>query len=94
MILHLHHCQFCSLSRAAGLAPSSIQTYMSGIRQLQISHGLKDPEIHQMPRLCQVMRGRTRKVMKKPHEPGYPSHHLSSERCEKAGLTRICHKPL
>jgi len=50
-------CYFVACLGQQGLAHSSIQTYLSGIRQLQISHGLKNPEIHQMPRLRQVMRG-------------------------------------
>ena len=40
-----------------GLAHTSIRTYLSGVRQLQISHGFKDPGIDQMPRLRQILRG-------------------------------------
>jgi len=40
-----------------GLAHTSIRTYLSGVRQIQISHGFKDPGIDQMPRLRQVLRG-------------------------------------
>ena len=50
-------CYFVACLGQQGLAHSSIQTYLSGVRQLQISHGFKDPEISQMPRLCQVLRG-------------------------------------
>ena len=50
-------CYFVACLGQQGLAHSSIQTYLSGIRQLQISHGWNDPEINKMPRLRQVMRG-------------------------------------
>ena len=40
-----------------GLAHTSIRTYLSGVRQLQIAHGWKDPGIDQMPRLRQVLKG-------------------------------------
>jgi len=50
-------CYFVACLGQQGLTHSSIQTYLSGVRQLQISHGFKDPEISQMPRLHQVLRG-------------------------------------
>ena len=40
-----------------GLAHTSIRTYLSGVRQLQIAHGLEDPKIDQMPRLRQMLKG-------------------------------------
>ena len=40
-----------------GLAHSSISSYLSGIRQVQISHGFGDPHLDQMACLCQVLKG-------------------------------------
>ena len=40
-----------------GLAHSSISTYLSGIRQVQISHGFGDPHLDQMSCLQQVLKG-------------------------------------
>ena len=40
-----------------GLAGSSIRTYLSGIRQLQVAAGFQDPHLDQMPRLSQVLKG-------------------------------------
>ena len=40
-----------------GLAHTTIKTYLSGVRQLQIAHGFKDPCIDQMPRLRQILKG-------------------------------------
>ena len=50
-------CYFVACLGQQGLAHSSIQTNLSGIRKLQISHGFNDPEINKMPRLRQVLRG-------------------------------------
>jgi len=36
---------------------STIKTYLSGVRQLQIAHGGIDPGIDKVPRLQQVLRG-------------------------------------
>ena len=40
-----------------GLAASSIHTYQSGIRQLQIASGHSDPHIDHMLRLQQILKG-------------------------------------
>ena len=40
-----------------GLAHSSTSTYLSGIRQIQISHGFGDPNLDQMSCLQQVLKG-------------------------------------
>ena len=40
-----------------GLAHSSIRTYLSGVRQLQIAHGFKDINYNEMPRLWQIIKG-------------------------------------
>ena len=40
-----------------GLAHSSISTYLSGIRQVQIFHGFGDPYLDQMVCLHQVLKG-------------------------------------
>lgn len=50
-------CYFVACLGQQGLAHSSIRTYLSGIRQLQIAHGFKDPAIDQMPRLHQILKG-------------------------------------
>ena len=34
-------------------ADTSITSYLSGVRQLQVAHGWNDPGISLMPRLCQ-----------------------------------------
>ena len=50
-------CYFSACLGQQGLAHSTIRTYISGIRQLQIAHGLPEPKLDSMPRLCQVLRG-------------------------------------
>ena len=61
-----------------GLAHSSIRTYLSGVRQIQIANGYPDPHIDQMPRLRQVLKsvkiqaGRTGKIPR-PRLPITPS---------------------
>ena len=50
-------CYFSACLGQQGLAHSTIQTYISGIRQLQIAHGLPEPKLDSMPRLRQVLRG-------------------------------------
>jgi len=50
-------CYFVACMGQEGLACSSIRTYLSGIRQLQLAAGFHDPHIDQMPRLSQVLRG-------------------------------------
>ena len=40
-----------------GLAHTTIKTYMSGVRQLQIAHGGSYPNIEKIPRLHQILRG-------------------------------------
>ena len=40
-----------------GLASSTIRTYLSGVRQIQIAAGFPDPHIDHMPRLRQVLKG-------------------------------------
>ena len=49
-------CYFVACMGQEGLACSSIRTYLSGIRQLQIAAGFHDPHIDQMPRLNQVLK--------------------------------------
>ena len=39
------------------MAHSTIRTYLSGVRQIQIARGFPDPHIDQMPRLRQVLKG-------------------------------------
>ena len=50
-------CYFVACLGQQGLAHTSIRTYLSGVRQLQIAHGFKNPEIDQMPRLRQILKG-------------------------------------
>ena len=50
-------CYFVACLGPQGLAHSSIQMYLSGIRQLSISYGFNDLEINRMLHLCQVLRG-------------------------------------
>ena len=50
-------CYFVACLGQQGLAHTSIRTYLSGVQQLQIAHGFKDPGIDQMPRLKQILRG-------------------------------------
>ena len=50
-------CYFVACLGQQGLAHTSIRTYLSGIRQVQIAHGFQDPAIDQMPRLRQILKG-------------------------------------
>ena len=50
-------CYFVACLGQQGLAHTTIKTYLSGIRQLQVAHGFKDPCIDQMPRLRQILKG-------------------------------------
>ena len=47
-------CYFVTCLVQHGPSDSTIRTYLSGIRQLQISYGLQEPLINQMPRLHQT----------------------------------------
>jgi len=40
-----------------GLVHSTIKTYLSGMRQMQVAMGLGDPDLSQMLRLRQVLKG-------------------------------------
>ena len=50
-------CYFAACLGQEGLAYSSIRTYLSGVRQVQIAAGYPDPSINQIPRLRQVIKG-------------------------------------
>ena len=50
-------CYFAACLGQEGLASSTIRTYLSGIRQVQIAAGFPDPLIDHMPRLRQVLKG-------------------------------------
>ena len=50
-------CYYVACLGQQGLAHTSIRTYLSGVRQLQIAHGLEDPKIDQMSRLRQILKG-------------------------------------
>ena len=48
-----------------GLALATINTYLSGVRQVQIGGGLPDPNLHAMPRLLrgvEIMWGKTQRL--------------------------------
>ena len=50
-------CYYVACLGQQGLAHSSIRTYLSGVRQLQIAHGFKDINYDEMPRLWQIIKG-------------------------------------
>ena len=50
-------CYFVTWLGQEGLQHSTIHTYLSGVRQIQIAHGFPDPKFDNMPRLCQILRG-------------------------------------
>ena len=50
-------CYFTACLGQQGLAHSTIRTYISGIKQLQIAHGLPEPKVNTMSRLRQVLKG-------------------------------------
>ena len=50
-------CYFVTCLAQQGLSDGTIRTYLSGVRQLQISHGFQDPNINQIPRLRQILKG-------------------------------------
>ena len=50
-------CYFAACLGQEGLASSTIWTYLSGVRQIQIAASFPDPLIDHMPRLCQVLKG-------------------------------------
>ena len=50
-------CYYVACLVQEGLAHTTIKTYLSGVRQMQIAHGFPDPLVHSMPRLRQIIRG-------------------------------------
>jgi len=50
-------CYFVAFLGQQGLAHSMICTYLSGVRQLQISHGFPELSLDRMPRLKQILKG-------------------------------------
>ena len=50
-------CYFTACLGQQGLTHSTIRTYISGIRQLQIAHGFPEPKVDTRPRLRQVLQG-------------------------------------
>ena len=50
-------CYYVACLGQQGLAHASIKTYLSGVRQLQISLGFPEPGFQAMPRLRQVLKG-------------------------------------
>ena len=50
-------CYFVASLGQQGLTHTTIRTYSSEIRQLQITHDFQDPVIDQMPRLRQILKG-------------------------------------
>ena len=62
-------CYFVTCLGQQGLAHSSISTYLSGIRQVQISHGFGDPHLDQMSCLRQILKGVRVEVGKEGRAP-------------------------
>ena len=50
-------CYFVTWLGQEGLQHSTIRTYLSGIRQIQIAHGFPDPKFDSLPRLRQIVQG-------------------------------------
>ena len=50
-------CYFVTYLGQKNLAHSTIRTYLSGVRQAQISQGFHDPHMQAMPRLQRVLKG-------------------------------------
>lgn len=50
-------CYFTACLGQQGISHNTIKTYLSGIRQIQISHGFSDPKMDHMPRLRQILKG-------------------------------------
>ena len=50
-------CYYVACLGQQGLAHTSIRTYLSGVRQLQIAHGFHDFNFDEMPRLRQIIKG-------------------------------------
>ena len=50
-------CYFIACMGQQGLAHSTICTYLSGVRQLQISNGFPELSFDKMPRLQQILKG-------------------------------------
>ena len=50
-------CYYVACLGQQGLAHSSIKTYLSGVRQLQIAHGFQDFNFDSLPRLRQIIKG-------------------------------------
>ena len=63
-------CYFSACLAQQGLAHSTIRTYLSGIRQLQIVQGLPESKTDSMPRLRQVLRG----ILLDHSKHGKPTH--------------------
>ena len=71
-------CYFVACLGQQGLTAATIKTYLLGVRQMQIAGGSLDPNIHQLPWLCQVIRGvelmrSSRGLTKTPRLPITPS---------------------
>ena len=50
-------CYFAACLAQEGFAHSTIRTYLCGVHQIQIARGFPDPQIDQMPRLRQALKG-------------------------------------
>ena len=50
-------CYYVACLGQEGLSAATIKTYLSGVRQVQISQGFPEPHLAAMPRLQQVLRG-------------------------------------
>ena len=50
-------CYFTACLGQQSISHNTIRTYLSGIQQIQIARGFKDPHTEHMPRLRQVLKG-------------------------------------
>ena len=50
-------CYYVTWLGQKGLQYSTIRTYLSGVRQIQIAHGFPDPKFDGIPNLCQILQG-------------------------------------
>lgn len=50
-------CYYAACLGQEGLTHGTIKSYLSGVRQLQITHGFPDPKVQSMPRLQQIIKG-------------------------------------
>ena len=65
-------CRFVAFLQVEGLRHSTVKSYLSAVRHLQISQALGDPRMDTMPRLELVVRGLKREQAGIPPKPRLP----------------------